>query len=120
METELNDTIEWLSKRVFIGKRDEEYIRFAIKEYASKYHESELKKLRVTDVMSSQKQVEPEIQRALDNFLKAQVGKEPKKKRVTDVSESVCDCMKNLYTEGISVKCSKCGTTINIQEQTVH
>ena len=50
METELNDTIEWLSKRIFIGKRDEEYIRFAIKEYASKYHETELKKLRVTDV----------------------------------------------------------------------
>jgi hypothetical protein len=38
----------------------------------------------------------------------------------TLVSGSVCDCMKNLYTEGIFVKCSKCGTTINIQEQTVH
>jgi hypothetical protein len=40
--------------------------------------------------------------------------------RQHDVSGSVCDCMKNLYTEGIYIKCRKCGATINIQEQTVH
>lgn len=45
---------------------------------------------------------------------------ELKKLRVGDVSVSVCDCIKNLYTEGMYIKCRKCGKTINIQEQTVH
>jgi len=39
---------------------------------------TELKKLRVGDVMSSQKKVDPEIQRALNDFVEAQIGKEPK------------------------------------------
>ena len=57
------------------------YTAIDICRFAKLYHESELKKLRVTDVMSSQKQVDPEIQRALNNFSEAQVGREPKKKR---------------------------------------
>ena len=38
----------------------------------------------------------------------------------TDINGSVCDCIKNLYTEGIFVKCSKCDKTINIQEQNIN
>lgn len=53
-------------------------------------------------------------------FAKLYHESELKKLRVGDVSVSVCDCMKNLYTEGIYIKCRKCGNTINIQEQTVH
>lgn len=52
MKTELNETIEWLSKRIFLSKQDKDYIMFAMKEYASKYHKTELKKLRLGDVMS--------------------------------------------------------------------
>lgn len=57
---------------------------------------------------------------SLIELLKEYHESELKKLRVGDVSVSVCDCMKNLYTEGIYIKCRKCGNTINIQEQTVH
>lgn len=33
--------------------------------------------------------------------------------------KSVCDCMQNLYKDGIFIKCKKCNRTVNIQEQTV-
>lgn len=36
-----------------------------------------------------------------------------------DVIKSVCDCMQNLYKDGIYIKCKKCNKTVNIQEQTV-
>jgi hypothetical protein len=39
--------------------------------------------------------------------------------RKHDVIKSVCDCIPNLYKDGIYIKCSKCNRTVNIHEQTV-
>ena len=36
-----------------------------------------------------------------------------------NVIKSVCECMQNLYKDGIFIKCKKCNKTINVQEQTV-
>ncbi len=54
MEEELNKQIEWLKARIPIFHHiTEDYVRFAMKDYAQKYHESKVKNLSLSDVIHS-------------------------------------------------------------------